>query len=104
MKCLKEKSKKQSDVVEVIATEVPERYLVQVYIEMAYDFIERGYDSEHFIKVTVAKRNFQEDIPSRKKQQFAEKGKPGKKKYVEKEETPESEEHVEKKEKTAKIL
>ncbi len=48
-----------------------ERYEIQVYIDLAYDYIEKGYDAYDYIKITVSARNFvkrRSDRPNRLKE------------------------------------
>lgn len=42
----------------VNSTEDPCLYQVLTYIELAYDYVKKGYDPDDYIKVTVADRNF----------------------------------------------
>lgn len=42
----------------VFAGKEKERYEIKVYINVAYDYIEKGYDNHDYLKITVASRNF----------------------------------------------
>jgi len=58
MSYLRKRAKKRGDIVSVYACKEKERYEIKVYINVAYDYIEKGYDDHDYIKVTVASRNF----------------------------------------------
>lgn len=58
-KYLKSKAKKGGNIVSVLPSRAPNAYDVKAYIDIAYDYIEKGYDSTHKIRFTVAQRNFE---------------------------------------------
>ena len=59
MQFLKGKVRKGGDIVQVVNSEDPLQYSVKVYIEVAYDYIDKGYDPQDYLKVSVAERNFE---------------------------------------------
>lgn len=58
MQNLKKKAKKGGDIVFVYAGKEKERYEIKVYIDLAYDYIEKGYDAHDYLKLTVSAKNF----------------------------------------------
>ena len=63
MDYLQSKARRQGNIVSVSRTQEKEVYLVKVYIKVAYDYIENGYDKSNRMKATVGERNF--DKPRR---------------------------------------
>ena len=53
------RAKKGGDVVKVTSSEDPCLYHVLTYIDLAYEFIKKGYDRDDYIDVTVSDRNFE---------------------------------------------
>ena len=43
--------------MQVNSTEDPQLYQVKVYINLAYEYLQDGYDPQDHVKVTVAERN-----------------------------------------------
>jgi hypothetical protein len=64
-KYLKGKAKKGGNIVSVLPSRTPNAYDLKVYINIAYDYIGKGYDSTHKISLTVAQRNFERQQGSR---------------------------------------
>lgn len=62
---LKSKAKKGGNIVSVYPSRTTEGYDVRVYIKIAYDYIQNGYDSTDEIEMRVADRNFEKQPPSR---------------------------------------
>lgn len=91
MNYLKGKAKKGGNIVSVFPSRVPDVYDVRVYIKIAYDYIEKGYDSTDEMEVRVADRNFERQQNPRegrrgKQPEFKHKTSDNeKKKYVDKE-------------------
>ena len=81
---LRSESKKGGDIVSVFKSQVPDAYDVKVFIEVAYDYIQKGYDSTHQIKIIVSDRNFQKISRNRGKQNDFKDSQKGRKKYVDK--------------------
>ncbi len=52
------KAKKGGNIVFVFPTHLKEKYEAKVFINIAYDWIEKGYDSNFHLKATIAQRNF----------------------------------------------
>lgn len=60
MDYLKGKAQKRGNIVNVYPSKSEAGcYDVLVYIKIAYDYIELGYDSSNLMKVTVSERNFE---------------------------------------------
>ncbi len=59
MRYLKSKAKKGGNIVSVYPSRVADGFDVLAYIQIAYDYIENGYDSSSRMKITVAERNFE---------------------------------------------
>lgn len=55
---LKSKAKKGGNIVSVFPSRIPDAYDVKVYIKIAYDYIQNGYDSTDEMNIRVADRNF----------------------------------------------
>lgn len=58
---LASKAKKGGNIVKVQPTDKPEAFEAKVYINVAYDFIEFGYDKEDRIRATVSPVNFKKE-------------------------------------------
>ena len=72
MEFLRGKARRQGNIVSVYRAREKEAYHVKVYIKVAYDYIENGYDKSDRMRTIVADRNFErprrhDDRPYRKK-------------------------------------
>ncbi len=65
VKYLKSKAKKGGNIVSVFPSHTPDAYDVKVYIKIAYDYIQNGYDSTDEMVIHVADRNFESKNPQR---------------------------------------
>jgi hypothetical protein len=71
---LKSKAKKGGNIVAVHPSRsVSEGYDVRVYIKIAYDYIQKGYDSTDEMVVHVADRNFKPKDDRRRQPEFKHK-------------------------------
>lgn len=59
VKYLKSKAKRGGNIVSVFPSRTPDAYDVKVYIKIAYDYIQNGYDSTDEMEIHVADRNFE---------------------------------------------
>jgi hypothetical protein len=59
MEYLKSKAKKGGNIVSVYPSRVEGSFDVKVYIKIAYDYIQNGYDSTNEMKINVSERNFE---------------------------------------------
>lgn len=57
---MRSKAKKGGNIVEVKSTEDPMLYRVKVYINIAYEYLQDGYDPHDYVQVKVAERNNEE--------------------------------------------
>ena len=67
MSFLRGKAKKGGNIVRVNSTEDSCLFQVLTYIELAYDYVKKGYDPDDYIKVTVADSNFKRERRDRGK-------------------------------------
>ena len=84
MEYLRSKSKKGGNIVNVFKLQAPDAYDVEVFIEVAYDYIQNGYDNTHQMKVIVSDRNFQKRSKGRGRQNDYKDSQKSKIKYVDK--------------------
>ena len=59
MDILRGKVRKGSKVLRILGSEDPRRLELLVDIDLAYDYIENGYDPQDYLRMTVAESNFQ---------------------------------------------
>ena len=52
------RAKKGGNIVKVNATEDPKKYHLLTYIDVAYDYVKKGYDPDDYLEIKVSDMNF----------------------------------------------